>query len=243
VAKAATKTFYGNNPESANPFTMIDSEHLKAIKEEVFSKVREELELETKRSLLKSKQFEELINMEVRNTMNDMLEKQRKELAEAAWEVTPLSFGEEEISSYLAYVYKFIPVNLLELQRSQRELGSLIADLEYCYFLKLHSSTTEIAHVLAKVNRQIKGYKSIEILLVAFKQASFLEKIMLRTIEFIWKYEYAKEVVFFYSYSTPDNQAYVKMLKENLSTYCAVVERKGRTLNEAKFIFIKKGNN
>jgi hypothetical protein len=40
-------------------------------------------------------------------------------------------------------------------------------------------------------------------MLVAFKHAALLEKIILRTIEFVWKYENAKEVVFIFTASTP----------------------------------------
>ena len=43
MLKVAKQTF-SNNPESANPFKMIESDKLRGIKEEVFRKVREELE-------------------------------------------------------------------------------------------------------------------------------------------------------------------------------------------------------
>ena len=70
---------------------MLDSEQLQTIKLSVFKKVREELEYETKKTLIKSQQFEELVDMEVKNELNDLLEKERKEMNSATWEVTPIS--------------------------------------------------------------------------------------------------------------------------------------------------------
>ena len=39
---------------------------------------------------------------------------------ENLWEITPVSHREEEIGSYLAYLFKFIPVNFAELQKNQK---------------------------------------------------------------------------------------------------------------------------
>ena len=58
VSKLAKQTFQDNPESSPNLFQMIESDKLKGIKEEVFRKVKEELEYETKKSILKSKQFE-----------------------------------------------------------------------------------------------------------------------------------------------------------------------------------------
>jgi hypothetical protein len=43
IRQISTKTIYSNNPETPNPFKMLDSDKLKSIKEEVFKKVKEEL--------------------------------------------------------------------------------------------------------------------------------------------------------------------------------------------------------
>ena len=65
---------------------------------------------------------------------------------------------------------------------------------------------------------------------------------MHRVIEFIWKYENAKEVVFYFSYSVgSENEEFVGSLKEKMKVYCSVIEKKGRKMNEVKFIFVKKG--
>lgn len=64
----------------------------------------------------------------------------------------------------------------------------MISDQSYSYLLKISNVSQEIGYVIGKVNRQIKGYKSIDILLVAFKQSYLIERIILRVIEFIWKY-------------------------------------------------------
>ena len=88
--------------------------------------------------------------------------------------MTPLSHREEEVGSYLAFIYKLLPVNLLELQKTQKELSSTILELEYCYFLKVHAGSEEVAHAVGRVNRQIRGYKSVEMLLVSFRQTIFL---------------------------------------------------------------------
>ena len=51
---------------------------------------------------------------------------------------------------------------------------------------------------------------------------------MLRLVEFIWRYENAKEVVFSFGYSTPENERFVKELRDKLSPHCSVIEKKGR---------------
>ena len=106
----------------------------------------------------------------------------------------------------------------------------------------MQAGSGEVGHAVGRVNRQIKGYKSIEFLLVAFKQALLLERLILRLVEFIWKYENAKEIVFSFGFSTAEKESFIRELRDRLSTYCSVIEKKkGRERTEARFVFVKKG--
>lgn len=79
-----------------------------------------------------------------------------------------------------------------DIQIPQNDLLKIVLETNFCYILKVHTSKNDIANIIAIVNRTITEYKSIEIQLVSFKFPQTFEKVILKMVEFFWKYDNAK---------------------------------------------------
>ena len=93
------------------------------------------------------------------------------------------------MASEILKIYKKSIFRFQEMQYKESELLKKIDAAEFVYFIKATVGVEEIGDLVVIMDRENQEFKVLRILYVGFYDLSQLEMLMLRAVEFLWKYE------------------------------------------------------
>lgn len=74
------------------------------------------------------------------------------------------------------------------MQMKEVDLIKKIDACEYVYFVRATVGEEVIGDIICCLDRDIQEYKALRVLYIGFYDFSQLEMLMLRFVEFLWKY-------------------------------------------------------
>lgn len=100
-------------------------------------------------------------------------------------------------------IFKKSIFRFADMQMKEVELIKKIDGCEFVYFVRATVGEELIGDLVVTLDRDITDYKALKVLYIGFYDFSQLEMLMLRFVEFLWKFENAFEVIF--SFMQPAN--------------------------------------
>lgn len=132
------------------------------------------------------------------------------------------------------------------MQFKEVELVKKIENSEFVYFVRANVGDEVIGDIIVTLEREIEDYKALRVLYMGFYDLSQLEMLMLRFVEFLWKYENSYEII--YSFMQPTSHEIIEellsTLQKNLEHNCMIVVKQiYSNVADFRFIFKRKSKN
>lgn len=191
------------NPMDPDISKLIDSKLLTMLKDEVVRKVKAEFELGARQETERDQALEMYIDGKVKEAMAGVFPYEPEKQLKKPIEFTSRSLPEEDVSSEVVKIYKKSIFRFAEMQFREAELMKKIENSEYVYFVRATIDEEVIGDIVVGLEREIEDYKALRVLYIGFYDLSQMEMLMLRFVEFLWKYENSYEII--YSFLQPTN--------------------------------------